>query len=216
VRDRLVQWVEMTKSRDPSQPDASRRILDAAIAALDANSEASIRVLDIAAAAGVAPGSISYYFGGRDGLVAKAQERRYVRDIGAGFASLLTFLLESGSRASTIEGARARFTSIGTNAFAQNRLSRISALSASHGRPELRAELSEVIAVSIDGTAEAIALGQEMKIFRADVDARVAATVYMSLGLGLVVADFDARAEPEADVSEFIGKLFDVMVAPEP
>ena len=38
----------------------------------------------------------------------------------------------------------------------------------------------------------------------------------MSLGLGLVVADFDARAEPEADIAEFIGKLFDVMVAPEP
>lgn len=59
--------------------DNRDRILDLAVAAIDAGGEAAIRVNHIAADAGVTPPVLYYHFGSRDGLVAAAQVERYSR-----------------------------------------------------------------------------------------------------------------------------------------
>ena len=57
------------------------KILDLAIAAIDAGGEAAVRVNHIVEEAGVTPPVLYYHFGNRDGLVIAAQIERYSRQI---------------------------------------------------------------------------------------------------------------------------------------
>jgi len=63
--------------------DGRERILAVAAQVLENQGEAALRVAEIAEMADVALGLISYHFGGRDGLIVAAQQRRFtglVRD----------------------------------------------------------------------------------------------------------------------------------------
>ena len=59
--------------------DNRTKILDFAVAAIDAGGEAVLRVHEIAAQAGISVPVIYHYFGNRDGLVIAAQLERYTR-----------------------------------------------------------------------------------------------------------------------------------------
>ena len=61
--------------------DNRTKILDLAIAAIDAGGEAAVRVNHIVEEAGVTPPVLYYHFGNRDGLVIAAQIERYSRQI---------------------------------------------------------------------------------------------------------------------------------------
>ncbi|MFM1790295.1 MAG: Bacterial regulatory protein tetR family, partial [Actinomycetota bacterium] len=55
------------KSSVPNTSSARQAILDAAVAAIDAGGESSVRITEVARVAGVTQGMISYYFGDREG-----------------------------------------------------------------------------------------------------------------------------------------------------
>ena len=59
--------------------DNRARILDLAVAAIDAGGEAAVRVNHIVAEIGVTPPVLYYHFGSREGLVIAAQIERYTR-----------------------------------------------------------------------------------------------------------------------------------------
>lgn len=63
--------------------DNRTKILDLAVAAIDAGGEAALRVHDVATSAGVSVPVIYHYFGSRDGLVVAAQIERYGRQANA-------------------------------------------------------------------------------------------------------------------------------------
>ena len=56
---------------------ARQRIVEAAVAAIDTGGEAAVRISTVARDAGVTQGMISYYFGGREGLIQEAQLIRF-------------------------------------------------------------------------------------------------------------------------------------------
>jgi AcrR family transcriptional regulator len=190
-------------------PDAPRRILDAAIAVIDESGDASLRVVDIADAAGVAPGLINHHFGSRDGLVAAAQAERYTMSIGRDFSRFRAILGSDLPIDEVREQFREALSDVARRNRAENRLRRATALAATHGRPELRARLSETVADTIDGAAFVVALGQEKGLVRPELDPRATGTVMLCMALGYVLADFDSRPASEDDLTDVVGKMVD-------
>ena len=68
--------------------DNRTRILDLAVAAIDAGGEEALRVNHIVAEVGVTPPVLYYHFGSRDGLVIAAQIERYTRQTNADIAAI--------------------------------------------------------------------------------------------------------------------------------
>lgn len=121
--------------------DNRARILELAVAAIDAGGEEAIRVNHIVAEVGVTPPVLYYHFGSRDGLVIAAQVERYVRQamtdldaIGRAIAGcssrdeLRTVLIAAWTR--TIAGR------------VESRWVRISAVGSAYARPELEAAIT--------------------------------------------------------------------------
>lgn len=204
----------MAQPENPPVTDARRRILDAAVDVIDSDGEAALRITDIAEKAGVATGLINHHFGSRDGLVAAAQQRRYDRAIFEDLDHFRDYFAPSQSREQTVAALRTAITSIAARDGAPSRLVRITSLGAAHGRPDLKADLGEAVAVSIDQATEIVEIGQQMGYVRSDVDARATATVLLCLGTGYVIADFDARPASEDDSVHVIGKLLDSLFLP--
>jgi AcrR family transcriptional regulator len=61
-------------------PDTRTRLLQAAVAAIEAGGERAVKVRDVAAVAGVTEPSVYHFFGNREGLIEEAQVARYVLD----------------------------------------------------------------------------------------------------------------------------------------
>lgn len=189
------------------EPDTRRRILDAAVAIIDASGDASLRVLDIADVAGVAPGLINHHFGSRDGLIAAAQSERYSASVAGDFKQLRDVLGAGWSHEKTVDVMRGALAGVIRRDRAENRLRRTTALAAAHGRPDLRVALSEAVANTVDGATQVVEIGQAKGIFDSDLDPRAAGTVMLSMALGYVIADFDARPASEEDLVDVISKM---------
>lgn len=116
--------------------DNRDRILDLAIAAVDAGGEAAIRVNDIAAEAGVTPPVLYYHFGSRDGLVIATQVARYTRQAFEDIAAIQ----EAVAKCTSKEELRATLIATWTRVIDQrvaSRWVRVSALGSAYARPEL-------------------------------------------------------------------------------
>jgi AcrR family transcriptional regulator len=66
---------------DTSDSNTRDRLLEAAVAVVDAHGVEGIRVRDIAAAANVREPSVYHYFGSREGLVEAVEVARFTRDL---------------------------------------------------------------------------------------------------------------------------------------
>jgi hypothetical protein len=71
------------------------------------------------------------------------------------------------------------------------RLSRLAAIAAAHGRPDLRAEVGATLAGLRGALEEVITAAQERGIVRGDLDAGAVATFLQAYALGLIVHDLD-------------------------
>jgi AcrR family transcriptional regulator len=195
-------------------PDSRRRILDAAIDVIDAEGEAALRVTDIADRAKVAAGLINHHFGSRDGLVAEAQAERYSSVVGQDLANFTALLRADLPHEEIVGNVRAALSGVARRDRAGNRLRRLTALAGAHGRPGLRIALSQTVAMTVDRATEVITTGQEVGVFRADLNPRAAGTLMLCTALGYVVADFDARPVSEDDLVEVVGVLLDAFFLP--
>ena len=122
--------------------DIRTRILDLAVAAVDAGGEAAIRVNDIAAEAGVTPPALYYHFGSRDGLVIAAQVARYIRQAMEDSAQIGKMVAKCTSR----DELRETLVATWTRVIAQrgpSRWVRTSALGSAYSRPELEVALAK-------------------------------------------------------------------------
>jgi AcrR family transcriptional regulator len=190
----------MVKRDGPVQFDAKTRMLNAAIAQIDAHGDASLGVVAIAAAAEVTPALISHHFGGRDGLVAAAHAHRF-ESMAADDVAMFIRVVEAGvSREDAAFLLAKSLPSVVSRQRAPNRLRGLSALAAAHGRPELRVEFSQTVAGLIDGCARFVQFGQTKGIFRTELDARATGTIVLSMAFGSLVADLDASPASQDDL----------------
>lgn len=192
-------------SADVSEISAGReRILDVAVSVLETRGEAALRIAEVAEAANVALGLISYHFGGRDGLIVAAQQRRFaglVRDDGAAMKRVL-------DKTHTYDEVMA---SISDLTFAlldsrrdQIRMSRIAAIASTFGRDDAYEITSAIVDQLLNDYAELIAGAQNRGLIRDDLDARAIATFIQSYALGLVIHDLDPSATDDAQLHQVI------------
>lgn len=116
--------------------DNRTKILDLAIAAIDAGGEAAVRVNHIVEEAGVTPPVLYYHFGNRDGLVIAAQIERYSRQTRADIEAIGRAV----SLCNSSEELRKVLITTWTTSFAERRDSRwrrVNVVGSAFARPEL-------------------------------------------------------------------------------
>ncbi len=120
--------------------DNRTKILDLAVAAIDAGGEAAVRVNHIVEEAGVTPPVLYYHFGNRDGLVIAAQVERYSRQIRQDIEAIGKRVSQCQSR----EELQTTLVEIWEKTFAgreESRWRRVSVVGSAFARPELEAEV---------------------------------------------------------------------------
>lgn len=120
--------------------DNRSKILDLAIAAIDAGGEAAVRVNHIVEEAGVTPPVLYYHFGNRDGLVIAAQVERYSRQIRQDIEAIGKRVSQCQSR----EELQTALVDIWEKTLVgreESRWRRVSVVGSAFARPELEAEV---------------------------------------------------------------------------
>ena len=116
------------------------KILDLAIAAIDAGGEAAVRVNHLVEEAGVTPPVLYYHFGNRDGLVIAAQIERYSRQIRQDIDAIGQRLSQCQSR----EELQTTLVDIWEKTLVgreESRWRRVSVVGSAFARPELETEV---------------------------------------------------------------------------
>lgn len=181
-----------------------QRILEAAMAAIEAEGEAGLRILEIAAEAEVAQGLISHHFGSRDGLVVAAQRERFAGQIEKDRERLKRLIGAKPTRTQFIEGIAKLTRDVVGRARRDARLNRAAMLGAAHGRPEYREALGPIVAGLIDGLTHAVSHAQAAGYVQKDLDPRAVATFIQAYAFGIVLSDLDERRVPESALAEVI------------
>lgn len=181
-----------------------QRILEAAMAAIEAEGEAGLRILDIAAEAEVAQGLINHHFGSRDGLVAAAQRERLAGQMERDRERLMRLLGSNPTRAQFVDGIAKLTRDVVRRARRDARLDRAAMVGAAHGRPEYREALGPIVAGLIDGLTHAVSHAQAAGYVRKDLDPRAVATFIQAYAFGIVLSDLDERRVPESALAEVI------------
>ena len=116
------------------------KILDLAIAAIDAGGEAAVRVNHIVEEAGVTPPVLYYHFSNRDGLVIAAQIERYSRQIRQDIEAIG----QRVSQCQTREELQTALVDVWEKTLVgreESRWRRVSVVGSAFARPELEAEV---------------------------------------------------------------------------
>ncbi len=121
--------------------DNRARILDLAVAAIDAGGEAAVRVNHIVEEAGVTPPVLYYHFGSRDGLVIAAQVERYTRQTRADTAAIARAVAKCMTAIELRRDLEITWTRSMAER-AESRWRRTSVIGSAYARPELAAAVA--------------------------------------------------------------------------
>lgn len=167
------------------------RLLEAAMAMLDAHGEAGVRVDAIADMAGITKPSLYHFFGDRDGLVAAAQAERYRRSMLFGMDAQTEATRRCSSRAEFRRLVRTWTDAIASPDGVDRRRVRIQVLGSAVSRPALRAQVAEVDADAARRLAELVNFAKARGWVSMTFDAEVAAMWWY----GMITGRFLAEAE---------------------
>ena len=199
---------ENTLPGDQDQ-SARQRIVEAAVRAIDEGSEAAVRISTVAREAGVTQGMISYYFGGREGLIQEAQLVRFTSVVNDDIKAL-----EKKARETTHVQDLREFLALMTRQIvtidrASARATRLMAIGAALPRPDLLDVIADAQSTLVDELEKVILIGQARDLVRKDRDPRALAVFIMSYNTGLVVADIDRQRPSDAHLAEVIDGFVD-------
>lgn len=202
------------KKHDPNDPKSSPReaIIAATIRAIETGGEASVRVTEVAREAGVTQGMVSYYFKDREGLISEANIERFAT---AGVQDI-SFLVEAArnvkSRAEFVELLRMSTRAIVSPERAVNRRVRTSVIGSVANRPDLQANVVEVLDQLIGGTAEVVRIAVERGIISTTLDPRAIAEIVIAYTQGLIVADLDPLCPPREELAKVIDRFLESII----
>lgn len=183
---------------------ARERILAAAVEIIDEKGEAALRLMDVAARAGITLSLITHYYGTRDNLVAEAHmvrfEGMYRRD-----TERISALAASSKDGAGFRNALAALTAdVLDRGRDMVRLRRAGSVGAAHGRPKLLEQIGETAAQLLDAQEAAVAQAQQAGLIRTDLSARAIATFVHAYAFGMVIADLDVRPADRDDIAAVI------------
>ena len=173
------------------------RVIEVALAHLEAGGEASIRVDRICTESGVSMGSIYHHFGDRDGVIAAAQVRRFARSTDEGMTAFLDgadgALDRAGFRRFILDGA----TEGDATTRRAKRWQLVTVLASTVGRTELEREIVELQTRLNDRLTAWVSAHQAGGVVRADLDPRAVVAMLWSWKLGPALNDVDANGASE-------------------
>jgi AcrR family transcriptional regulator len=177
------------QSSDGERPSAARRVLEAAIKAIDAGGEVAVRVQDIADDADVQVPILYRHFVNRDGLIQAAQLERISRTVDAELEELSAAI----SQIATLE----QFTSLidvilGSLVSVERRTlrwQRANVIGSAYGRPALAAEVAKLQSRAIKGIAIALRHPQESGWLRKGLDIEAFAAWFAGQTLGRILIE---------------------------
>ena len=186
-----------------------RKILEAAIRALDEGGQSALRIIAVARDAGVSQGMIRYYFGDRESLVAEAMATRFIERYG--------FMLDTFTELTARCATQFEFRKVIENVLKQVyvadrshvRLERNSDIGMAKDHPQL----AEQIARGRDGLCADLAAvfesARQRGLTRADVDPMNVAALYLSFAHGISLWELGPESVTrEALVATFQASLF--------
>ena len=189
------------------RPGGRERILAAAREILDAEGEAALKFVAIAERADVAVSVITHHFGTREGLLSVLHAERFAGltlpdvDEARQLAKAVT------DHAQLAEGMAAITDAMIDQSRATVRLARVMSIGATHGRPELEAEVRRTATELLDGLEIAIIAAQAKGLIDRKVDARAFATFIQAYALGMIIADLDETPADREVVARLIDRL---------
>lgn len=168
-------------------------VIESAIRAIESGGEASVRIDDILQETGISKGSLYHHFGGREGLIAAARVTQFSRFVSEDAQQVREALLKTKSVEEFIT-VTSSLVEIGSSAERERaRLNRLSVISSSYGRPELRDALALQQHTHTETIAEAIRYGQANGWIRSDVDARALSVFVQGYNLARALLDLDTE-----------------------
>ena len=188
--------------------DNRTKILDLAIAAIDAGGEAAVRVNHIVEEAGVTPPVLYYHFGNRDGLVIAAQIERYSRQIRQDIAAIGKRVSQCQSR----EELQTTLVDIWEKTLAgrgESRWRRVSVVGSAFARPELEAEMLRAQDEIVAGLTGTLQVAQERGWLRVEIDLPSAVAWQHSV---LLSRAFVERGSQQGELAEWDRLTLDALV----
>jgi AcrR family transcriptional regulator len=179
--------------------DNRTKILDLAVAAIDAGGEAAVRVNHIVEEAGVTPPVLYYHFGNRDGLVIAAQVERYSRQIRQDIEAIGKRVSQCQSRAEL----QTTLVEIWEKTLAgrkESRWRRVSVVGSAFARPELEAEVLRAQDEIVEGLVAVLQPCNERGWLRDGIDLPSAVAWQHSVLLSRV---FVERGSQQGELAEW-------------
>lgn len=172
--------------------DNRGRILELAVAAIDAGGEAEIRVNHIVAEAGVTPPVLYYHFGNRDGLVIAAQIERYTRQTQAD----ITAIGRAVAKCESSDELRKTLLITWSRSLAQraeSRWRRTSVVGSAYARPELAAAVAKAQDDIVEALVEILEPCRERGWLRDGIDLMSTVAWHHSLLIGRAYIEHGAQ-----------------------
>ena len=169
------------------------RLLEAAIDAIEAGGEVSVRVDRIAAAAGVTKPMIYAHFVERDGLIVAAQAERYRRALAFGLSEMAAAVDRCGSAEDYAALMRSWVRSFADADGMRRRAMRVEVLGSAVSRPGLRAAIRDVTAAHVAQLAATITTAQQ----RGWVTTQFSAATFAAWWTGLVLSRHTVETHPD-------------------
>jgi AcrR family transcriptional regulator len=201
----------MDESPKPLDNDnsARERIVEAAVRAIDSGGEAAVRISTVARDAGVTQGMISYYFGGREGLIQEAQLQRFSSTVTDDIKALERKARETTDVMELRDFLAATTTHVVKLERASARAIRLMAIGAALPRPDLLEVIAEAQSALVDEMEKVILIGQARDLVQKDLDPRALAAFILAYNTGLVVADIDKNRPSDEKLAAIIGRFVD-------
>lgn len=174
------------------------RMLEAAIAIIETDGEAGVRVDRVAEAAEIAKPSLYHFFTNRDGLIIAAQAERYRRSLLFGLNLLVEPVQVAESREAFTSLLRAVIRSFKLPEGQARRRQRIQVLGSAASRPELRRHIREVEDQAVAEAAGVFRIAQERGWVTTRFDLEILARWWFGLILGRHLID-DVVDEAQSD-----------------
>jgi AcrR family transcriptional regulator len=173
----------------------AQAMVDLAIKALEEGGEAAVRVDAIVKEVGVSITSLYHHFGDRDGLVAVAQEQRYIGVIASNTA-LVSETLRKISTKSQMEQVFIEFVTFLQGPINQpQRRNRSAVLGSALSRPDLLNRISRIQREQVDFLAVDFARLQEIGVIRSDISAQSIAFWITGTIYGKILSELDPQEE---------------------
>ena len=173
----------------------AQAMVDLAIKALEEGGEAAVRVDAIVKEVGVSITSLYHHFGDRDGLVAVAQEQRYIGVIASNTA-LVSETLRKISTKSQMEQVFIEFVTFLQGPINQpQRRNRSAVLGSALSRPDLLNQISRIQREQVDFLAVDFARLQEIGVIRSDISAQSIAFWITGTIYGKILSELDPQEE---------------------